>query len=294
MKPSLWHLEAMTMAFKIRKARTLRARPGSTPKARVKQLLVRSLVRLGLQLSTLSQIRTRKARARILSTTNLPARDRREVQMRKAKVLSKARARCLWPVSILRMICRVSAAFQSRRGTPTFQTWQPHFTENSCNLGFIADQSALVATTRGQKTKTIEQKARGISDTDDTELSDFSVSLADASDESDGDDDPGSTTRSTRMQGVSRRGYRAYTNRKGVKTVRHKLEHHHPELKTMWEELEARPVLKSGKIEQPQTISRLLKPFQLEGVAWMRAMEQAEWKGGLLGDEMGLGKTIQA
>lgn len=96
------------------------------------------------------------------------------------------------------------------------------------------------------------------------------------------------------MQGVSRRGYSAYKNRKGIKTVRYKLEHHHPILKTMWKDLEDMPLLKTGKIEQPKNISRLLKPFQLEGVAWMRAMEQAKWKGGLLGDEMGLGKTIQA
>ncbi len=54
------------------------------------------------------------------------------------------------------------------------------------------------------------------------------------------------------------------------------------------------PVLKAGKAEQPKSISRILKPFQLEGLAWMMAMEKTEWRGGLLGDEMGLGKTIQA
>lgn len=123
------------------------------------------------------------------------------------------------------------------------------------------------------------------------------MSLDDDEDSPDGsDDDDGSipTTRTTRIQAVSRRGYSEYKNRQTVKTVRRNLEHQHPVLKTMWKDLEARPVLKTGKIEQPSTISRLLKPFQLEGVAWMRAMEQAEWKGGLLGDEMGLGKTIQA
>lgn len=62
----------------------------------------------------------------------------------------------------------------------------------------------------------------------------------------------------------------------------------------MWTDLESMPVMKAGKIDQPPTISRMLKPFQLEGVAWMKAMETTEWKGGLLGDEMGLGKTIQA
>jgi DNA repair protein RAD16 len=62
----------------------------------------------------------------------------------------------------------------------------------------------------------------------------------------------------------------------------------------MWDDLEKMPVLKAGKAPQPEQISRQLKPFQLEGLAWMIAMEKLEWKGGLLGDEMGLGKTIQA
>ncbi|PTB69468.1 hypothetical protein BBK36DRAFT_150150 [Trichoderma citrinoviride] len=75
---------------------------------------------------------------------------------------------------------------------------------------------------------------------------------------------------------------------------RNRLEKHHPELTTMWKDLESMPVMKAGKIDQPASISRQLKPFQLEGVAWMKAMEKMEWKGGLLGDEMGLGKTIQA
>lgn len=53
--------------------------------------------------------------------------------------------------------------------------------------------------------------------------------------------------------------------------------------------------MKAGKAEQPKTISRILKPFQLEGLAWLKAMEEkTKWHGGLLGDEMGLGKTIQA
>lgn len=62
----------------------------------------------------------------------------------------------------------------------------------------------------------------------------------------------------------------------------------------MWQDLENLPKIGSVKIEQPKNINRELKPFQLEGVAWMRAMEETEWGGGLLGDEMGMGKTIQA
>jgi len=92
----------------------------------------------------------------------------------------------------------------------------------------------------------------------------------------------------------SRRAYRAYASRRRVKNNRYRLETHHPELKTMWKELEDMPILKAGKAEQPKSISRQLKPFQLEGLAWMMGMEKTQWKGGLLGDEMGLGKTIQA
>ncbi|KAK0739817.1 SNF2 family N-terminal domain-containing protein [Apiosordaria backusii] len=93
---------------------------------------------------------------------------------------------------------------------------------------------------------------------------------------------------------ANRRAYRSYASSRRVRKDRARLEAHHPELKTMWDELKNMPILKAGKAEQPTSISRQLKPFQLEGLAWMKEMEKTEWKGGLLGDEMGLGKTIQA
>lgn len=93
---------------------------------------------------------------------------------------------------------------------------------------------------------------------------------------------------------ATRRGYRRTGNNRRLKKERDRLETHHPEITTMWEKLEGMPVLQAGMAQQPQSISRQLKPFQLEGLAWMKEMEQLEWKGGLLGDEMGLGKTIQA
>ncbi|RDA93025.1 hypothetical protein CP533_0731 [Ophiocordyceps camponoti-saundersi (nom. inval.)] len=91
-----------------------------------------------------------------------------------------------------------------------------------------------------------------------------------------------------------RRGYRRSRNDQRVKRERVRLEFHHPEITSMWTDLEKTAVLKPPMASQPQTISRRLKPFQLEGLAWMQEMEKTEWKGGLLGDEMGLGKTIQA
>ncbi|KAI2839630.1 hypothetical protein CBS11350_7461 [Aspergillus niger] len=37
-----------------------------------------------------------------------------------------------------------------------------------------------------------------------------------------------------------------------------------------------------------------LMTHQVEGVTWMKAMEDSAWKGGILADDMGLGKTVQA
>ncbi|KAI0428489.1 hypothetical protein F5Y09DRAFT_312790 [Xylaria sp. FL1042] len=88
--------------------------------------------------------------------------------------------------------------------------------------------------------------------------------------------------------------WNSHRSQNRARKERFKLETHHPVLHTMWNDLENMPDLNAGTAAQPTTISLQLKPFQLQGLAWMKAMEQTHWKGGLLGDEMGLGKTIQA
>ncbi|WEW60100.1 DNA repair protein rad16 [Emydomyces testavorans] len=75
---------------------------------------------------------------------------------------------------------------------------------------------------------------------------------------------------------------------------RKKLERQHSNVATMWDDLQKIPVITPTPESQPAGISRRLKPFQLEGLSWMKQQEQSQWKGGLLGDEMGMGKTIQA
>ncbi|KAL8709111.1 MAG: hypothetical protein Q9220_006132 [cf. Caloplaca sp. 1 TL-2023] len=75
---------------------------------------------------------------------------------------------------------------------------------------------------------------------------------------------------------------------------RAKLERAHPEIKTMWNELKKVEKIIPEEAEQPSTITRKLKSFQLQGLDWMMKQEKSQWKGGLLGDEMGMGKTIQA
>ncbi|OQE34598.1 hypothetical protein PENCOP_c017G01089 [Penicillium coprophilum] len=68
----------------------------------------------------------------------------------------------------------------------------------------------------------------------------------------------------------------------------------HPTIGTMWDVLKAQPIIQPKEAKQPASITRKLKPFQLEGLNWMIAQEKTQYKGGLLGDEMGMGKTIQA
>lgn len=69
---------------------------------------------------------------------------------------------------------------------------------------------------------------------------------------------------------------------------RDRAEENHSKLLTMWDDLAEIPVLEVQKAEQPSSINRRLKPFQLEGLSWMTRQEQTMYKGGLLGDEMGM------
>ncbi|TQS39426.1 hypothetical protein Golomagni_00052 [Golovinomyces magnicellulatus] len=98
----------------------------------------------------------------------------------------------------------------------------------------------------------------------------------------------------TRARTLSRRRSAKIPKENRAIKDRKLLESHHPEMKTMWEDLENLPKIGDVTMDQPKNISRELKPFQLQGVAWMKAMEKTRWGGGLLGDEMGMGKTIQA
>ncbi|KAJ5816925.1 Zinc finger RING-type [Penicillium robsamsonii] len=79
-----------------------------------------------------------------------------------------------------------------------------------------------------------------------------------------------------------------------VERDRKNLVHKHPTIGTMWDVLKAQPIIQPKEAKQPVSITRKLKPFQLEGLNWMIEQEKTQYKGGLLGDEMGMGKTIQA
>ncbi|OAQ35830.1 hypothetical protein K457DRAFT_65668 [Linnemannia elongata AG-77] len=67
----------------------------------------------------------------------------------------------------------------------------------------------------------------------------------------------------------------------------------HPELGTVWDELDKVGVIAPELADQPEGLKLTLLPFQREGLAWMRKQENTQFKGGILADEMGMGKTIQ-
>ncbi|CAD0109881.1 unnamed protein product [Aureobasidium uvarum] len=146
----------------------------------------------------------------------------------------------------------------------------------------------------------------------DSELSTFSMTTedefrsedahsgaAETSDDSD-DDQPLALTNIRRRRGQANlqgRDLGTETKKRGLSRKdreRLKLEKAHPQIKTMWQDLEAIPIIKGVAGTQPPSINRKLKSYQLEGVDWMIKQEQSNYKGGLLGDEMGMGKTIQA
>ncbi|KAI9723864.1 MAG: DNA repair protein rad16 [Chrysothrix sp. TS-e1954] len=142
------------------------------------------------------------------------------------------------------------------------------------------------------------------SDSDEFESALESAAEAVASDEDDEDDMPIASRRpavpARTPARASTRASRGRGSRRGrgreprAVRERRKLEKSHPEIKTMWKDLEKTPLIKAEQAPQPDSITRQLKCFQLEGLNWMMKQEQTKWKGGLLGDEMGMGKTIQA
>lgn len=70
------------------------------------------------------------------------------------------------------------------------------------------------------------------------------------------------------------------------------LEEYHPELETVWGDLEADiAVVKPIQMPAPAGLKLSLLPFQRESLYWMKEQEKGVWKGGMLADEMGMGKA---
>lgn len=67
----------------------------------------------------------------------------------------------------------------------------------------------------------------------------------------------------------------------------------HPQLETIFQDLENEPKIVPTAIEQPEGMTIQLLPFQKEGLHWLIEQEKSRYKGGVLADEMGMGKTIQ-
>ncbi|KAI4207561.1 MAG: hypothetical protein LQ346_000493 [Caloplaca aetnensis] len=178
---------------------------------------------------------------------------------------------------------------------------------------------------RDEARRSIKEKAdAGIQDSDDSATSELTYTISDISDVEISEDDmvdsndvsraasaqpptappptaPRRVAKSRVTGGAASRTTHAYRARLAerlgsMRAARERisLERAHPEIQTMWETLESVARIVPEQAEQPRTITRKLKSFQLEGLSWMMKQEKSQWKGGLLGDEMGMGKTIQA
>ncbi|KAF9125782.1 DNA repair protein rad16 [Mortierella sp. 14UC] len=139
------------------------------------------------------------------------------------------------------------------------------------------------------------------SDGDDDDDSDASVDSEDEdSDEESEAVDSGSSSSETDSAPAPAaprrraRGARSATPRlTWMEKVNLQLIEHHPELGTVWDELDKIGVPAPELADQPEGLKLTLLPFQREGLAWMRKQENTLFKGGILADEMGMGKTIQ-
>ncbi|KAI1297540.1 DNA repair protein rad16 [Mortierella claussenii] len=139
------------------------------------------------------------------------------------------------------------------------------------------------------------------SDEDDDDFkgsgSDLSVAKGDESDDDSVTNDSSSSSSESEPTPVNRRAARTRSTRRPtiswMEKVNLKLLEFHPELATVWDDLDKVGVQVPEAAEQPAGLRLKLLPFQKEGLGWMRKQENAFFKGGILADEMGMGKTIQ-
>ncbi|KAI5249316.1 hypothetical protein E4T43_00865 [Aureobasidium subglaciale] len=179
-------------------------------------------------------------------------------------------------------------------------------------------KSGLVRARAGKKAVVPKQRPSFVVPDSDSELSEIAEAdmttedefrsedaesgAAETSDDDDDDDTPLALRRPHGATKFRRRRGQVIETAADTKKIRMsrkdrerlKLEKAHPQIKTMWQDLKAIPIIKGVAGIQPPSINRKLKSYQLEGVDWMIRQEQSNYKGGLLGDEMGMGKTIQA
>lgn len=127
-----------------------------------------------------------------------------------------------------------------------------------------------------------ESQFENTSESEEDQVTEPSV-IQSAASEDDGPVQRGSVRRNVRFRQRPQRGRQRPSGLSGKARERLRLEKAHPSVKTMWKDLEQVPVIKPIAGEQPASISRKLKSFQLEGVDWMIKQESTEYKGGLLG-----------
>ncbi|KNC99583.1 uncharacterized protein SPPG_04971 [Spizellomyces punctatus DAOM BR117] len=148
-----------------------------------------------------------------------------------------------------------------------------------------------------RKASASRRKPAVVSDDSDSDFDLGSVRLSDAEAEEEAEDEeteetaaPISAPPTRRRRG---RGAAAAARRQAKKDTKGTYDFH-PELVTVWEQLEKEvQVIVPQQAEQPQDVNVKLLPFQREGLFWLLEQERGRFGGGILADEMGMGKTIQ-
>ncbi|KAG0278850.1 DNA repair protein rad16 [Linnemannia exigua] len=151
---------------------------------------------------------------------------------------------------------------------------------------------AVIKPTRAASKRAAAAVAAQIEDSedDDDDDSDASVVSEDSDDGSESEDSSSSSSESESTPAPAPRRARGTRNSaprlSWMEKVNLQLVAQHPELGTVWDELDKIGVPAPELADQPEGLKLTLLPFQREGLAWMRKQENTP-------DEMGMGKTIQ-
>ncbi|ODQ64471.1 hypothetical protein NADFUDRAFT_26816 [Nadsonia fulvescens var. elongata DSM 6958] len=179
----------------------------------------------------------------------------------------------------------------------------------SSGLGIIrraTRKSASIAKERLKEKAEAREIPDGFQSGEELDLSDDQADLLDIADDTNGSEDldlvdededeteevPLATTRKTQRKPPKvndpRPRYQIFHDR-----TSEALYVHHPDLKSVFRDLEERPKIKIEHAPRPADMTVNLLPFQHEGLNWLIKQEEGDYGGGILADEMGMGKTIQ-
>ncbi|KAF9922535.1 DNA repair protein rad16 [Linnemannia zychae] len=208
------------------------------------------------------------------STTPISARRTRVTKTRATRVVVKAEP------SSTTVRSRRSAAQSSSQPATKIQKTKP--------TRAASKKAAAAVAAQIEESEDDDDDSDALLDSDDSE-EESEASESDSSSSSSGSDNAPLPAPRRRQ----RRARNAAPRLTWMEKINLQLVQNHPELGTVWDDLEKVGVIAPELADQPEGLKLTLLPFQREGLAWMRKQENTQFKGGILADEMGMGKTIQ-